>query len=82
MDMMNRLRRILCEELEEMVNEDRVNEGTIEIVDRMTHSIKSIDTIKAMKHSNAESEKVAEMKNLLQDESTRNALMKALSELE
>ena len=82
MDAMTKLRNMLCEELKEIVEQDRVNEGSIGIIDRITHSIKSIDTIKAMQHKEPESEKVAEMKSMLQDEATRNALMKALSEIE
>lgn len=42
------LRDMLMEELEECTDKGELSAGSLEIVDKLTHSIKSIDTILAM----------------------------------
>ena len=42
------LRDMLMEELEECTDRGELSAGSLEIVDKLTHSIKSIDTILAM----------------------------------
>ena len=39
---------MLCEELEKISEEGKLSAGTLDLVDKLTHSIKSIDTIIAM----------------------------------
>ena len=48
---MEELRSMLCEELEEITERGDINERTLDAIDKLTHSIKSIDTIEAMKRS-------------------------------
>lgn len=43
------LREMLCNELETVVKKGELSAGSLDIVDKLTHSIKSIDTILAMK---------------------------------
>lgn len=45
---MDRLRDMLCRELEEIVKKNSLDAAMLGQVDKLTHSIKSIDTIKAM----------------------------------
>lgn len=48
MHKMEELRDMLCHELENMVAEGEITTGSLDIIDKLTHSIKSIDTIMAM----------------------------------
>ena len=48
MHKMMELRDMLCEELEKFTDVDKLSASHIELVDKLTHSIKSIDTIMAM----------------------------------
>ena len=45
---LEKLRDMLCEELENMTEQGDITTGSLEIIDKLTHSIKSIDTIIAM----------------------------------
>lgn len=45
------LRDMLMEELEECTDKGELSAGSLEIVDKLTHSIKSIDTILAMEEA-------------------------------
>ena len=45
------LRDMLLEELEECTDKGELSAGSLEIVDKLTHSIKSIDTILAMEEA-------------------------------
>lgn len=45
MKMLHDLKDMLCEELDEIVEKGTLNAGDLDIVDKLTHSIKSIDTI-------------------------------------
>jgi len=45
------VRDMLCEELDEIAEKGELTAGTLDTVDKLTHSIKSIDTIMAMENS-------------------------------
>lgn len=45
------LRDLLCEELDKIAKKGELSAGMLETVDKLTHSIKSIDTIMAMEES-------------------------------
>ena len=47
---MEELREMLCEELDNMAGKE-ITTGSLEIIDKLTHSIKSIDTIMAMEEA-------------------------------
>ena len=51
MKYLERIRDMLCEELEEIAEKGEISAGGLDLVDKLTHSIKSIDTIIAMKES-------------------------------
>lgn len=51
MKKMEELRDMLCEELDEITKRGEIDERTLDQVDKLTHSIKSIDTITAMEES-------------------------------
>lgn len=48
MHKMEELRDMLCEELEKLTKAGNLSAGSLDAVDKLTHSIKSIDTILAM----------------------------------
>ena len=48
MQKMEELREMLCEELEKITKKGELSTGSLDVVDKLTHSIKSIDTIMAM----------------------------------
>ncbi len=52
--MMEELRDMLCEELQKITKKGELSAGSLDIVDKLTHSIKSIDTIMAMEGSSYE----------------------------
>lgn len=45
---MDELREMLCEELEKITKKGELSAGMLDVIDKLTHSIKSIDTIMAM----------------------------------
>ena len=45
---MEELREMLCEELDKITKKGELSAGSLDVVDKLTHSIKSIDTILAM----------------------------------
>ena len=45
------LRDMLCEELDNITEQGEITTGSLDIIDKLTHSIKSIDTIQAMEDS-------------------------------
>ena len=51
MDFYYDLKKMLCRELEEIARKQQLSAGDLEIVDKLTHSIKSIVTIMAMDDS-------------------------------
>ena len=51
MQKMEELREMLCEELEKITKKGELSAGSLDVVDKLTHSIKSIDTIMAMEDS-------------------------------
>lgn len=53
---MERVRDMLCDELDEIAEKGELTAGNLEAVDKLTHSIKSIDTILAMKEAEGYSE--------------------------
>lgn len=48
MKKMEELRDMLCEELDKITKEGKLSAGSLDVIDKLTHSIKSIDTIIAM----------------------------------
>lgn len=48
MDYMYDLKKMLCKELEEVSRQKELSAGDLEVVDKLTHSIKSLVTIMAM----------------------------------
>lgn len=48
MDKMYELREMLCAELDKVAKKGELSAGSLDVVDKLTHSIKSIDTIMAM----------------------------------
>lgn len=48
MQKMEELREMLCAELEKITKKGELSAGSLDVVDKLTHSIKSIDTIMAM----------------------------------
>ena len=48
MHKMEELRDMLCEELEKITKKGELSTGSLDVIDKLTHSIKSIDTIIAM----------------------------------
>lgn len=51
MQKMEELREMLCEELDKITKKGELSAGSLDIVDKLTHSIKSIDTIMAMEEA-------------------------------
>lgn len=51
MEYMHELKEMLCEELEKIAREGELTAGSLETIDKLTHSIKSIATIMAMEDS-------------------------------
>lgn len=45
---MEELKEMLCEELDKITKKGELSAGSLDVVDKLTHSIKSIDTIIAM----------------------------------
>ena len=45
---LHEVRDMLCDELEKISEDGKLSAGTLDLVDKLTHSIKSIDTIIAM----------------------------------
>lgn len=48
MQKMEELRDMLCEELDKITKKGELSAGSLDVIDKLTHSIKSIDTIMAM----------------------------------
>lgn len=48
MQKMEELREMLCAELEKITKKGELSTGSLDVIDKLTHSIKSIDTIMAM----------------------------------
>ena len=53
---MYKLKDMLCEELEKITKKGELSAGSLDAVDKLTHSIKSIDTIIAMDEYSEEDE--------------------------
>lgn len=51
MHKMEMLRDRLCDELDELTSVEKINTSSLDAIDKLTHSIKSIDTILAMEQS-------------------------------
>lgn len=51
MEYMHELKEMLCDELEDIVQKGELTAGSLDTVDKLTHSIKSIATIMAMEDS-------------------------------
>jgi hypothetical protein len=101
---------MLCDELDEVVKQGGINSGLLDQIDKITHSIKSIDTIEAMQSQGSyrggsyerggsyddgsyrrsyergysRHDTVEELRAMMKDadSTTKNAIRKALSEIE
>lgn len=51
MEYMHELKEMLCDELEKIAEDGELTAGSLETIDKLTHSIKSIATIMAMEDS-------------------------------
>lgn len=51
MEYMHELKNMLCDELEEIADKGELTAGSLDTIDKLTHSIKSIATIMAMEDS-------------------------------
>ena len=51
MQKMEELKDMLCEELDKITKKGELSAGSLDVIDKLTHSIKSIDTIMAMEKS-------------------------------
>lgn len=51
MNKMYELRDMLCEELDNITEQGDITTGSLDIINKLTHSIKSIDTIMAMEEA-------------------------------
>ena len=51
MQKMEELRDMLCEELDKITKKGELSAGSLDVIDKLTHSIKSIDTIMAMEEA-------------------------------
>lgn len=51
MHKMEMLRDRLCDELDELTGVEKISTSSLDAIDKLTHSIKSIDTILAMEQS-------------------------------
>lgn len=51
MEYMHELKDMLCDELEKIAEDGELTAGSLETIDKLTHSIKSIATIMAMEDS-------------------------------
>lgn len=51
MDAMQDIKRMLKNELDTVAKQGKLTQGTLDSIDKITHAIKSIDTIKAMEES-------------------------------
>lgn len=47
-DVYSELKDMLCDELEKVTKKGELSAGSLDVVDKLTHSIKSIETIMAM----------------------------------
>ena len=54
MHKMEELKEMLCEELDKITKKGELSAGSLDVVDKLTHSIKSIDTIMAMAEAEGE----------------------------
>lgn len=48
---LNKIEDMLCDELEKIAEQGELTAGSLDTVDKLTHSLKSIETILAMKDS-------------------------------
>ena len=51
METFEKLKKMLCKELDELVDKGDLKAGSLDAVDKLTHSIKSLDTIIAMEEA-------------------------------
>lgn len=54
MDALYKLKDLLCDELEEYGKKGELNSGTLEVVDKLSHALKSITTIIAMEEADGD----------------------------
>ena len=67
MHKMVELREMLSAELDTIVGKGDISTGTLDLIDKLTHSIKSIDTILAMKGYDVKTDCKSELSKSLKD---------------
>ena len=67
MHKMEELREMLCEELETITKKGELSAGSLDAIDKLTHSIKSIDTIMAMEGYSGDDYSYARGRNAKRD---------------
>ena len=67
MHKMVELREMLCKELDGITDMGEISNATLDAINKLTHSIKSIDTILAMKGYDHKTETKSELKKNLQE---------------
>lgn len=70
---MEELKEMLCEELDKITKKGELSAGSLDVVDKLTHSIKSIDTIMAMEDAGYSGENSYERGNSYARGRGRNA---------
>ena len=67
MHKMVELREMLCKELDAITAKDEISTATLDAINKLTHSIKSIDTILAMKGYDHKTDCKSELTKSLQE---------------
>lgn len=86
MHKMVELREMLCKELDSIVDRGDISTVTLDSVNKLTHSIKSIDTILAMKGYKEDSKKelsvgLKEIYDNAKDDETRKWVMEWMKQI-
>lgn len=87
MHKMIKLREMLCNELDSITDKEEISTATLDAINKLTHSIKSIDTILAMKgykDTECKSELVKSLQDMYdnaKDEETRKWVMERMKEI-
>ena len=95
-DVYNELKEMLRDELDKVVKKGELTSGSLDVIDKITHSIKSIETIMAMngysnkrdsmgRYSRGKNELMSELHNLMEespDERTRQEFKRFITKME
>lgn len=86
MHKMVELRDMLCKELDAVTDRGEISNATLDVINKLTHSIKSIDTILAMKGYKEDSKKelsegLKELYENAKDDETRKWVTEWMKEI-